>query len=50
MSSRLPASVDLALARLRAQGVWVVNVEQVVFECLGEAGTPEFRELSKLIR
>jgi nicotinamidase-related amidase len=50
VSSRLPSSVDLALARLRAQGVWVVNVEQVLFECLGEAGTPEFRELSKLIR
>jgi nicotinamidase-related amidase len=50
VSSRQPASVELALARLRAEGVSIVNVEQVLFECLGEAGTPEFRELSKLIR
>jgi hypothetical protein len=42
--------VTLAFERLRPQGVWIVNLEQVLFECLGEAGTPEFRELSKLIR
>lgn len=50
VASRRSDSVALALERLRAEGVWVVNVEQVIFECLGEAGTPEFRELSKLIR
>jgi nicotinamidase-related amidase len=50
VSSRRSDSVELALERLRQQGVWVVNVEQMLFECLGEAGTPEFRELSKLIR
>jgi nicotinamidase-related amidase len=49
-SSRRGDSVSLAFDRLRSQGVWMVNVEQVLFECLGAAGSPEFRELSKLIR
>ncbi|HJQ59981.1 MAG TPA: isochorismatase family protein [Vineibacter sp.] len=50
VSSRRSDSVTLAFDRLRPQGIWIVNVEQVLFECLGAAGTPEFRELSKLIR
>lgn len=50
VSSRRPDSVSLAFERLRPEGVSIVNVEQVLFECLGEAGTPEFRELSRLIR
>ena len=50
VSSRRSDSVMLAFERLRPQGVWIVNVEQVLFECLGQAGTPEVRELSKLIR
>lgn len=50
VSSRRSDSVALTFDRLRPQGIWIVNVEQVVFECLGEAGTPAFRDLSKLIR
>lgn len=50
VSSRQMDSVAVAFERLRPQGIWIVNVEQVLFECLGEAGTPEFRELSRLIR
>ncbi|HEX2889156.1 isochorismatase family protein [Vineibacter terrae] len=50
VSSRRTDSVTLAFERLKPQGIWIVNVEQVLFECLGEAGTPAFRELSKLIR
>jgi nicotinamidase-related amidase len=50
ISSRRTDSVALAFERLKPQGIWIVNVEQVLFECLGEAGTPAFRELSKLIR
>ena len=49
-SSRAPASRDLALQRMRQEGVEVVNTEMVVFELLGRAGTAEFRELSGLIR
>jgi hypothetical protein len=35
---------------MRAKGVEIVDSEMVVFEWLGEAGTPVFRELSRLIR
>jgi Isochorismatase family len=50
MSSRKPESVDLALHRMRAAGVEVVNTEMVVFELLERAGTAEFKVLSGLIR
>jgi nicotinamidase-related amidase len=49
-TSRKPASVALALERLRQNGVSIVSTEMVVFEWLGRAGSDEFRELSRLIR
>ena len=50
MASRAPASVALALDRMRDAGVQVVNTEMVVFELMGRTGTVEFKELSGLIR
>jgi nicotinamidase-related amidase len=50
MSSRKPESAALALERMRANDVQVVNTEMVVFELLEKAGTPEFKALSGLIR
>ena len=50
VSSRAPASRDAALQRLRENGVEVATTEMVLFEWLGQAGTPEFKELSKLIK
>lgn len=50
VSSRAPESVNLAMARLTQQGIEVVNTEMAVFELLGQAGTPEFKSLSALIR
>ena len=50
VSSRLPSSVDLARSRLQAEGVAVVNAEMVLFEWMGQAGTPEFKALSPLVR
>ena len=50
VSSRKPESVALALARMRDAGVEAVTTEMVLFEWLGRAGTPEFKELSALIR
>ena len=50
MTSRAPASVELALERMRSSGAQVVNSEMAVFELLGRAGTAEFRELSRMIR
>lgn len=48
--SRTDASRDAALARARAAGIDVVTTEMVVFEWLQRAGTPEFKELSALIK
>jgi nicotinamidase-related amidase len=48
--SRRPADRETALARLGQAGVVVASSEMVVFEWLGEAGTPEFRDLIRLIR
>jgi len=50
VSSRAPVSRDTALQRLGDNGVELVTTEMVVFEWLGKAGTPEFKELSRLIR
>lgn len=50
VSSRKPESAALALERMRAGGVTVVTAEMVLFEWLGRAGTPEFKELSALIK
>ncbi len=50
MSSRAPASVEMALARMRHANVEVVNTEMAVFELLGRAGTAEFKGLSGLVR
>lgn len=50
VTSRDPANKAAALARLAANGVEIVTSEMVVFEWMGRAGTPEFKELSALIR
>jgi nicotinamidase-related amidase len=50
VSSRTPDNAALALERLRAAGAVVVSTEMVVFEWLRRAGTPEFKELSALIK
>jgi nicotinamidase-related amidase len=50
VSSRKAESKALALARFAQSGIEVVNTEMAVFELLGQAGTLEFRELSKAIK
>ena len=47
VGSRTPDNRDLALSRMRQEGVRVVSREMVVFEWLGEAGTPLFRSVNK---
>lgn len=49
-TSRKQESVDVALSRYRHAGVNVVTTEMALFEWLHIAGTPEFKELSKLIK
>jgi isochorismate hydrolase len=50
VASRAKTSRRLALARLFQSGVEVVDSEMVLFEWLGKAGTPEFKELQALIK
>jgi len=50
VTSRKPESVAVALDRMRADGVNVVNTEMVAFEWLHIAGTPTFKVVSKLIK
>ncbi len=47
IASRRPADRDIALTRMRDEGIRVVTREMVVFEWLGEAATPLFKEISK---
>ena len=49
-ASRRPENRRLALRRMGRAGVEIVSAEMVVFEWLGRAGTPEFKELSALLK
>jgi nicotinamidase-related amidase len=49
-ASRRPESERMAWERLLQQGVTLPTVEMALFEWLNQAGTPEFKELSALIR
>lgn len=48
--SRAKDSVKIAKHRFLRNGIEVVTTEMVLFEWLHEAGTDEFRELSKLVK
>lgn len=50
VGSRSPAHCQLALQRMRDVGCTVVSTESAVFEWCEAAGTPEFREISRLVR
>lgn len=47
VGSRKPADKELALARMRSHGIHIVSREMVAFEWLRQAGTEEFREVSR---
>lgn len=47
VGSRRPFDRDMALLRMREEGVRIVTREMVVFEWLGEAGTPLFRDINR---
>jgi len=50
VTSRRADSVAVALDRMRANGIDVVNTEMTAFEWLHIAGTPVFKTVSKLIK
>lgn len=47
VSSRSPRDLELALARMQAEGVRIVSREMVIFEWLQRAGTDRFRAISR---
>jgi nicotinamidase-related amidase len=49
-ASRAEINYQTAMARLAANGIEIVTVEMVIFEWLHRAGTPEFKELSALVK
>ena len=50
VSSRSMEKHKLGMERLRDNGALPIASEAVVYELLGQAGTPEFREILKLVR
>ena len=50
MGSRTDANRDNGLELIRSCGAVVTNVETLVFDWLKQAGTPVFKQLSKLIK
>ncbi len=50
VTSRKPESVNIAKERYAAEKVGLITTEMAVFEWLHVSGTPEFKELSKLIK
>lgn len=50
VSSRTPGNRSVGLQRMAAQGATLTSVETVLFEMLEEAGSAEFKAISKLVR
>ncbi|MBT4932870.1 MAG: hydrolase [Rhodospirillaceae bacterium] len=49
-TSRSPDNHSMGLHRLSGAGAEIVTTEMVLFEWLGQAGTPEFKDISKFIK
>jgi nicotinamidase-related amidase len=49
VASRHPSDYERALERLEREGAVVSTVETVLFELLERAGTPEFKDVQRLI-
>jgi nicotinamidase-related amidase len=50
VSSRTEANANIGFAKMRLAGVIPASVESALYELLGRAGTPAFREILKLIK
>lgn len=50
ISSRSEHSRETALQRFQAVGIRLATTEMILFEWLRQAGTPEFKSISRLIR
>ena len=49
VSSRKPLDRDIALQRMAASGAVITTTESVLFEWCEQAGTPEFKQISRLV-
>lgn len=50
ISSRSLHNWEVSLHRMRQQGVTITSTEMVIYELLGKAGTPQFKEALKLVK
>ncbi|MFT4554796.1 MAG: nicotinamidase-related amidase [Planctomycetaceae bacterium] len=50
VGSRKPLDRDVALQRMASSGAVITTTESVLFEWCERAGTPEFKEISRLVR
>ena len=50
VSSRSFDNVDLAAERFRYEGIMMTSLESILFELTRSAGTPGFKEISKLVK
>jgi nicotinamidase-related amidase len=50
VSSCNKEEVPIALARLRAEGAIVTTSESWLYECMGDASVPEFKQIASLVK
>lgn len=50
VSSRTKENKQLALDRIRQSGAFIVSTEMILFQLIEEAGTEEFKAISRLIK
>ena len=50
VSSRTEKNVDIALRKMESLGARLTSVEMALFELLGQAGTDEFKQISRIIK
>jgi hypothetical protein len=50
VSSRTKENRDLGLRKMEGSGAVLTSVEMALFELLGAAGTPEFKQVQALVK
>ena len=50
LSSRVPASIEIAKERFRFEGIMMTSYESILFELTCSSAAPEFRTISKLVK
>ena len=49
VTSRTALNRRLGVEKMERSGAWITSTEMALFELLGEAGTPEFKAVQKLV-